>query len=209
MMRNLAEISEDVRDAILEIFNVGVGRAASVMSSLGNCDVSLSVPELAIIPRADLMPLIENACSGAVSGIRQGFFGPFAGDSLLIFPERRSLELARSLVPEPDQAEDMTEMEREALLEVGNIVLNACLSSLADLLHVEIDSDVPAFFSGQPTDLTDRMIGFGDCDLLFLRIDFRLGSGAIDGYVVFVLDLRAADALRQAVESILQAMATR
>ncbi len=199
-------LSPDVTDAILEIFNVGVGRAAAVLSELGNAEVVLSIPYLAFLDRDALIVTIANGCQGRISGIRQAFTGGFDGDALLIFPERESLDLARALIPDPDSVEDMSEMEREALLEVGNIVLNACISSLADLLHADFDSDIPNFFDGEPNSISHHLLRNSDGNLMYLRIDFGLKNNEMKGHIVFVLDLRAADAMRTAVEAILRSI---
>ncbi len=196
------DFSAEITDAVVEIFNISVNRAAAALSALGSTEVVLNVPTLDVVSRDTLPALLRQSCDGRISGIRQSFFGTIEGDALLLFPERESLELARSLVPNPDEIDDMTEMEREALLEVGNIVLNACIGSLADLIANEIDSSIPFLLGGEPEQLCATMISRGQSDLLLLRIDFQIQERSLGGYILFVLDLKAAGALRRAVEAI-------
>lgn len=200
------EMTEEIRDAFVEVFNIGVGRAASVLSTLAGAEVVLSVPELRIVRRDQLGQSIQIGADGRITGVRQVFSGAFDGTSVLLFPEAESLSLARSVVPDPDRIDDMTEMEREALLEIGNIVLNACISVLADLLSLELETDVPELFRGDRQDLSGFVVDGGDCDLMVLRIEFRVRDTALAGHIVFVLDLRAWDALRLAIEAVLKAM---
>ena len=58
--------------------------------------------------------------------------GPFSGRALLIFPEAQSLELVRSIVGAEHSLEDVIDLEQEALAETGNIILNACLATIAN-----------------------------------------------------------------------------
>lgn len=201
------QITEETRDAFVEVFNIGMGRAASVLSQLSGAEVLLSVPGLEIVGREQLAAFEEIGSNGRVTSVRQGFSGALLGTSALLFPEAESLSLARSVVPNPDQIDDMTEMEREALVEIGNIVLNACISVLADLLSLDIETDIPRFYAGEPREVAAFVVGDGgDCDLMVLRIQFQVRDTALSGHIVFVLDLMAWDALRLAIEAVLRAV---
>ncbi len=48
----------------------------------------------------------------------------------MAFPEDRSLELVKLILDESFPAESATDMEEEALLEVGNLVLNGFLGAI-------------------------------------------------------------------------------
>lgn len=47
----------------------------------------------------------------------------------------------------------LTEMEQEALSEIGNIILTGFLSSIADTLQIEIPTELPVFSHGCVEDL--------------------------------------------------------
>ena len=75
--------------------------------------------------------------------MQQSFEGPFSGRALLIFPEAQSLELVRSIVGAEHSLEDVIDLEQEALAETGNIILNACLATIANVstaLHANVAS---------------------------------------------------------------------
>ena len=134
--------------------------------------------------------------------VRQSFLGPFRGDALLIFPARESLELVRILLAESTPIESMTELEREALLEVGNIILNACLSCIADLLEQEITNALPLYLESDPGSLVKSLIADPDWYVIFIRIDFTVKRQNMRGNILFVLDVPAADAFGAAVEKL-------
>jgi chemotaxis protein CheC len=200
----MVELNVDVRDALAEVFNIGIGQAASVLSELVHDEILLTVPELGILKRADFIAMAADQWDGRTSIIHQSFDGPFHGDALLIFPVQESLELVRALLAEAGPVEAMTDLERDALLEVGNILLNACLSCIADLLDHEIDNSLPNYVEGEPAAVVSSMVSEAEWCIIFLRIDFSIQRHNMGGNVVFVLDVPAADAFGRAAASLVE-----
>ena len=196
---SIVDLSPDLRDALTEVFNIGIGQAAGVLSELVHDEILLTVPQLGVMKRSDFIEMAGRLWDGPASIVRQSFEGPFHGDALLIFPARESLELVRVLLAEPSPTETMTELEREALLEVGNIILNACLSSIADLLEQEITNALPVYVETPPAELVEALIADPEWYIIFLRIDFMVQRTDLHGNIVFVLDVPAADAFGAAV----------
>lgn len=196
------ELSADVRDALTEIFNIGIGHAASALSELISDEIELTVPQLGIMKRTEFCEMAGRLWDEPASMVHQGFDGPFRGDALLIFPVRESLELVRVLLDEPAPIESMTELEREALLEVGNVILNACLSCVADILEQEITNSLPAYMECQPADMVRKLVPNPEWHVIFLRIDFTVHRTAMQGNIVFVLDVPGIEAFGAAVQRI-------
>ncbi|CAK0771506.1 chemotaxis protein CheC [uncultured Gammaproteobacteria bacterium] len=190
----MLEFSPEVKDALTEIFNIGIGQAADVLSTLVNEEVELSVPEVGIDRRADFVGFARAQWTDRASVVREDFTGPFSGDALLIFPVQQSLELVRSLLPDSVVLETMTELEREAMIEVGNVVLNACLSSIADILEREFTNSLPTYIESEPATLIEQLVPDPERYIIYLRIEFVIHSRNIRGFILFVLDLPAIDA---------------
>ncbi len=201
-MSGVFHLRPEVRDALTEIFNIGIGHAAGVLSELVNDEILLTVPELGLTRHTDFAAIAGKLWHEPASIVRQSFQGPFRGDALLIFPARESLELVRILLAEPTPIESMTELEREALLEVGNIILNACLSCIADLLEQEITNALPLYLESDPGSLVNSLIADPDWYVIFIRIDFTVKRHNMRGNILFVLDVPAADAFSAAVEKL-------
>ena len=140
------------RDAISELLNIGMGRAADALSQMAHEEVQLSVPFVNLLPVNDVPRLLGEQPADAITGVKQQFTGVFWGDALLLFPEAQSLELVRILLDDIVPLERMADMKQDAFMEIGNIILNACLGSLANLLSSEIGSSLPEFLQGNCTD---------------------------------------------------------
>nr|CRH04562.1 putative MCP methylation inhibitor CheC-like protein [Candidatus Magnetococcus massalia] len=205
-------------DALKELFNIGIGRAANALGQMVHDEVFLSVPEMAIVSRDEALELIVRHSAEQVAAIRQGFHGQFSGSALLVYPESNSLELVRSLLGEDIPLESLTELEQESLLEVGNVILNACLGSFANLMNLELTFDLPEFMKGQSQkllaisshDLTSSETPLiDDGHVVFLIVDFITGDNTpkkhhIKGYVILLLDAVAVENLRQMIAKMLQ-----
>lgn len=188
-------LSELQRDAITELLNIGMGRAAAALSEMVSEEVHLSVPSVEVLSRTEAAHKINGNPNKRIAAVRQHFQGPFWGDAILLFPQEKSLELVRILLREENiPLETLTELERDALTEVGNIILNSCLSSLGDMLNYEVTSHLPMFITGTATEVLENehpQVSISQLDdvVMFLRMDFALRSKDISGYVAFILEI--------------------
>ena len=127
---------------------MGVSRAASSLRQMVGEQVLLSVPAVKIVTRQAASKLVERNNAKKLVAVQQSFEGPFAGRALLIFPEAQSLELVRSIVGDEHSLEDVIDLEQEALAETGNIILNGCLATIANVLHRTMRMSLPSIVRG-------------------------------------------------------------
>lgn len=203
-MAETVQLSELQSDAITELLNIGMGRAAASLSEMVNEEIKLSVPSLELLSRQRAALKIGIESHRLIAGVKQHFDGPFGGDALLLFPQEKSLELVRVLMRDEIPLEMLTELEQDTLTEVGNIILNSCISTLANalLLH-EITSGLPNFINGTANEILDVTAAHEDEIVMFLRMDFAIKSQDISGYVAFVLDIPAIERFKVTIDSYL------
>jgi chemotaxis protein CheC len=201
-------LSEIEHDAIAEIANMGVSRAAASLRQLVGEQVLLSVPAVSIVSREEASALVERGGSSKLVAVEQSFEGPFSGRALLIFPEAQSLELVRSIVGEGHSLEDVIDLEQEALAETGNIILNACLATIANLLQRTMRMSLPSVVRGDGATLFDVRGELSDGNLvLFLYIDFAIKTRDIRGFIALLMDLPSIAALKAIVGDFINGIA--
>ncbi len=198
MMENLF-LDADEADAIVELFNIGMGPPAASLSEMVGEEVTLSTPALRIARRSAVAGDLGRPAGERVCAVHETFEGPFSGDALLLFPDKGGLELVRRLLPD---AEEGDADERDALTEIGNVIINGGLASFANLVDGEVAGSVPNYRDGP----ADAVVGVGDDPVLFMRIDIALASGDARGHVLFLLDIASMDAFREAVRRTLENM---
>lgn len=206
MTESAVDLTEVEQDALAEIANLGVSRAANSLRQMLNEQVLLSVPKVQIVGRQTAARLVgRNNGASKLIAVQQSFEGPFAGKALLIFPEAQSLELVRTIVGEQHSLEDVIDLEQEALAETGNIILNACLATIANLLRRPMNMSLPTVIRGSGETLFD---GPPDQDnlVLFLYIDFRTKSRDIQGFIALLMDLPSITALKEIVRDYIRSV---
>ncbi len=198
------ELSELERDALTELINIGMGQAASALNELVDEVVRLSVPQLELLDSDHMYRRLNEGAMDRITGARQHFHGPFDGEAMLLFPEGRSLELVRLLADSAMPTEEMGDFEQEALTEIANVILNACIASLADSFGCEIGTSIPVYLHGRAWDI-QSVSGDADEILLFLKIDFSLESERdVQGYVVLVIGVQSAESFRHCIREYVQ-----
>jgi chemotaxis protein CheC len=183
-------------DALTELVNIGVSRAALSLRELVGEQVFLSVPSVDVLSKPEAAKLVNPSQSSLLIAVRQSFHGEFSGRALLIFPEINSLELVRAVAGDHLSLEDIAELEHEALAEIGNIILNSCMGTIANLLQRNLTMSLPEILRGSGLDLFDLSIPTDEDVVLFIRINFTLHGREISGYVAMVMDLPSLTALK-------------
>jgi chemotaxis protein CheC len=200
MTSELSELSEEERDALGEIANMGVSRAGTSLRQMVGEQVLLSVPAVEIVNRTKAAQLVQGGTARKLVAVQQSFEGPFSGRALLIFPEAQSLELVRSIVGAEHSLDDVIDLEQEALAETGNIILNACLATIANVLRRTMRMSLPSVVRGDGTMLFDTEAANAEGELvLFLYIDFTIRNRDIRGFIALLMDLPSIKALKEIV----------
>ncbi len=184
---------------------MGVSRAAASLRQMVGEQVLLSVPSVKIVTRQAASKLVERGNTKKLVGVQQSFEGPFAGKAILIFPEAQSLELVRSIVGNEHSLEDVIDLEQEALAETGNIILNGCLATIANVLHRTMRMSLPSIVRGDGATLVrGRWAGFRWEFVLFLYIDFNIKNRDIHGFIALLMDLPSINALKEFVSDFIK-----
>jgi chemotaxis protein CheC len=197
MTSSVIELEELERDALTELVNIGVSRAAASLRAMVGEQVFLSVPSLEVVSRTTAAILIRERETGPLVAVRQDFTGAFSGQALLIFPEANSLELVRAVTGGLLPPDEVGDMEEEALTETANVVLNSCLATMANMLERPLDMSLPQVVRGEGAHLFELSASTGpDAVVLFLYINFAINDRDIRGYIAMLMDLPSLDALR-------------
>jgi chemotaxis protein CheC len=200
-MINLTELQQD---AIIELLNIGMSRAASALSQMVGEEVYVSIPSVDLLSRHEVAVSIMEKNSERIIAVQQQFSGLFWGDAMLIFPEEKSLELVHSLIQDTFPLEIRTAMEREAFMEIGNIILNACIGTISNILHSEVSCSLPLLLRGSCTDIFDDKPDAQPEEVaVFLGMDFALQERSINGCVVCIIEGNAIQVLRENIDHFL------
>lgn len=201
-------LEELERDALTELVNIGVSRAASSLRKMVGEQVLLSVPSVEVVSRDGAATLIRERENGELVAVRQDFEGVFSGRALLIFPQANSMALVHAVTGGALSTGEAAEMEDEALVETGNVVRNSCLATMANMLKKPLQMSLPQVMRGDGEALFNLSDQHADGGVvLFLYINFAINDRDIRGYIAMLMDLPSLQALRALIHDFIERVA--
>ncbi len=190
-------------DALTEIVNIGFGKAAATLSVLTGKRVILNVPDIYVMPTNEVDSVLSSITQGEVTTINQVFMGKVSGNALLILNQASASILVDLITHGKGESRRLMASDREALLEIGNILLNAYVGSFGNILNVQIRFMVPKIQSENLGDLLDS-ISIAQVELnstIVVKTQFVIGDGQISGYVLIVMGVESLDLLLAAIDA--------
>lgn len=164
------------------------------------------MPSVEVLSREELVEKLEavhqHIPSQKLCSIAQHFQSSkgFDTEALLLFPERGSLEIVRRMLGDnSSMIEHLSELEQDALGEIGNIIINSCMSSLANLFGTEMTGTLPGV---QTLHARDIFLDHDDSEVILVaQIGMTMRSYDITGYVLFIMDLNSMSGFMRQVRS--------
>ncbi|HWH68091.1 MAG TPA: hypothetical protein VNT26_01790 [Candidatus Sulfotelmatobacter sp.] len=196
------KLSESYHDTLTELINIGYGRAAAALSELTGKRIVLEVPRVAVHPIDEVGVALGAVLTGEVASVHQVFSGPVSGNALLLLDQEAARVLHSLLVDEETSQGALHAGAREALTEVGNILLNACLGVFGNLLQVQVTFSVPRLHI-ESVDGVLHSISVRDQELKFalmVHTRFRLRESDVSGYLVIILGMTSFTRLLEEIE---------
>jgi chemotaxis protein CheY-P-specific phosphatase CheC/CheY-like chemotaxis protein len=135
------ELKINFRDALREISNVAMGRAAALLAKVLGVFVELPVPAVNLFEVSELHMTLADAQRGErCSALCQGFIGDgIAGEALLLFHDSEISDISKLFNWQPRNDDEVSEM----LLDLASILIGACLSGISEQIDVRFSQGHP------------------------------------------------------------------
>jgi chemotaxis protein CheC len=196
--------------AILEeIMNIAFGKASSDLAKVIDIRIMLSAPRVEILRGDGLVQRImeDTRVYDTISIIEQNFWGKYTGSALLAFPTSAS----KGLVSLFDDDEDIFNadnplLEKETLLEVGNILIGACVSKVAELLDDNVSFSPPRLIPRISSHKISRETVSPNIDdprksAILMKTVFHLEDRDIKGFLFLVANQESMKWLKTALQN--------
>lgn len=212
-MHGKIEFSPLELDALRETMNIGFGQAAVALSEVINMHVILNVPKVVMLEPRDIPDFVQNEVQdpAAFSIVEQFFLGRFNGTSFLLLPQKEGEKLVELFDdnPEPDRSGTYLDaLERDTIVEIGNIIIGACVGKIAEMLKDVVTYQPPRYFSGSigAELIAKQLHASGGLALVFKTV-FHFEKQDVAGLVFLVTGEGSAVWLKGAVDELLGGMA--
>jgi chemotaxis protein CheC len=189
-------------DALTELFNIGLHRAAASLSELTGQRIIVDLPRLWICPIEEVHSRLAGLLDGDLATVHQVFKGSVAGDAVLVLEYESAAQLA-ALLTSGDVAIGgrLDQSAREVLTEVGNVILSSCLSTFGDMLQVAVSFAVPRIHVESLEGLL-RSLQVDHTDvqyILLVATRFQLTEGEVGGYLMIAIGITSLSIISQAL----------
>ena len=144
-MKNYEDLNGLELDTIREIGSIGTGNAATALSGVLGCGVRITMPEVRIMGYNEAIDW-----SGGPEVITAGVLVRLDGELKGIMLSVQQLEyvnlvLSRTVGKTIEDYGQLTDLDRSALIEVGNIMISTFINALSGLADITVSLTVPAF----------------------------------------------------------------
>jgi len=198
-------LNDEEKDILQEIMNIAFGQAAADLAEMINVFVVLNVPYIKVLKAVDLPHYLKTEIAGydTICMVEQHFWGEFKGSAFLIFPAGSGKELVTIMGEGQDpqfESAIVDGMEKETLMEVGNILIGACVGKVAELLDDRVTYSPPRIVvenhasNAIPANIFDL-----HSSAIVLRTVFTFNERAVSGFLFLVTKCESIVWLRQAL----------
>ena len=198
MIKNYDQLTSLEIDTLREIGSIGTGNAATALSQMMSREVRITLPEVRIMEYNEAIEWI-----GGPEEVTAGVLVKMSGDIGGIMLSVQKLELVNVVLnamlgENIDNYENLTELERSAMIEIGNIMISTFINALSGLADVNIKLTVPAFaVDMQGAILTVPMAEYGGMSDYLMAIggNFVCDGKEVPCHLILSPDLRSLDFL--------------
>ena len=197
-------------DALRETMNMSFGSASADLADVMDIFIRLNIPEIQVVSGNDLISLLSRDMVDfdTSSIVQQEYYGDFPGRILLIFPWGIEKELL-SYFQHPDttsfQSDELVDLEKEVLLEIGNLLIGACVGRFFDFIGSRITYQPPQCLLGRKfrtlcREDTENQEG----PFVSISTHFAFEDRRVAGHLFLISKADSAEHLKKALRNFLE-----
>ncbi|MBR2276256.1 MAG: chemotaxis protein CheC [Lachnospiraceae bacterium] len=189
---DLNNMDDSYFDVLKEIGNIGAGNATTALATVLSMKIDMKVPKAELLEFSE----VGEAMGGedqVMAGIDLLIEGDVEGSIMFLLELNSAKILVSKALGTPIHDGDFDEMETSTLMEMGNIITGAYLSSLSMLTNLKIISSPPAICVDMAGSiLSVPAIQFGELGDKMLLIDTKFSDDVqLNGYFILVPTLES------------------
>lgn len=187
-------------EALKELTNIGIGRAASVLNEMLQSHIILEIPEIKILLPSELKAELNFEDTEQLATVSLSFNGNFMGTASLVFPMDGAVELVSLLSGEEPGSPDLDSVRAATLSEVGNIMLNCIMGSISNILSAHLFYDIPYYSEETVDTFYFSQASETDNVLILAKTRFVIQQLDIIGNIFMLIEMHAFDRIIDCLE---------
>ena len=201
-------LTPEQEDALIEIGNVGMSKAAKQLSVLLNSTIKISIPKISIININELAANSHFDKEQILSFVYQGLSKDLQGFASLVFLREQTTILTMAVIGETPQLtqEEARACEQEAMLEIGNIIISSCMSIIVNMLSMSIKLSLPYYDENNIVSLLQKLCepisGLTE-SIISLSTKFDTSNDKLSGSLFIILTEESVQSLLQGIKELI------
>jgi len=203
--------SEEQKDILQEIMNIAFGNATADLADVIDVYVELSVPDIELLVAGELpLYITKNLQSySQVVVINQRFIGDFRGYGFFVFPNGAGHDLTDIIEDSDIKCCEVTipaaSLEKEIIMEIGNILIGACVGKISELLKTSVIYSPPQAIYEKSAEF-DRLLKSFDPEhtVIAMKTLFRFQQKDIRGFILIITDHESIEWLKVALDKFME-----
>lgn len=196
-------------DILIELFNVAVGKASSLLSEITNKKILLHVPDVEMLDFSGDKPTGVDrlrTLDGTLMVSSITFQNGLSGKANLIFPAdkvRTLIDLCLNIQDQENNGDlEFTDIDLDIVKEIGNIVLNSIIGEFGNSLNIPFSYSLPEvkLFDKDEFGSKDRKSKY--VYWLILSVSFNINGTEIVGAIRIELSINSMTDLLKRIDQI-------
>ncbi len=181
-------------DVMREIGSIGTSHAATALSQLVQKEIRITIPMVHILGYNEAVRRIGNE-EEIVGATLVKMSGDLNGLMLFLYNIQFANKLLEKLLSEEFKAfEEMDDLARSALVEVGNIIICSYINAFTQFVNMDVSLSVPSSTVNMlGSILTVPMAEFGyETDkLMYCNADFLMEGSVLPSWLLMLPDMKS------------------
>lgn len=198
-------LTEFELDTLQEVMNMAFGRAAADLAEVIDVFVQLNAPDVEVVSLDELESHVSTKIPSFESArvVEQHYRGDSDGVALLVFPHGSEHKLVSLFQAEDSgmlESDTILELENEVLMEVGNILIGACVGRMFDLIDRAVYYLPPRATEGHAfSELTNSGVFAKDDFAITVQTHFNFEDREVSGRLFLVNRQHSLPSLKNAL----------
>lgn len=202
--------SEEEKEILQEIMNIAFGNATADLAEVIDIYVELNAPSIQVLGIGDIPDYLIKRMNfhTETSIVAQNFWGDFKGSGILLLPNRSGRSLIAIL--DDDEINDfnmkpIAGQEKEVLMEVGNILIGACVGKVCELLNTFVTYTPPQIIHQNSDGYSAFIESFDPSQTaIIMETIFRFQKIDINGLLLLITNQEAIEWLQKALHDFME-----
>lgn len=201
----MPQLTHEQLDLLQEMIHIGVGRAASMLNDMLDKHVELSVPTLILCTPQTLPQEVHELTNGnSLSVVRLNFRGGLTGSASIMFTTDNAHKLVNVLTDGEADDSNFNSLKIGTLNEVGNIVINAVMGTISNMLTLHLNYSLPSYTENHAKQMFKFDGNDPDMPIILARAQFVVEALHIQGAIYIMFAASTFGHLLAQVDAILE-----